>query len=417
MSYGLHRTAEGRETILVVEETVPDSESLNAILRERGYRVIQTEAMQDALDRAREHVPDMVLVNMSPPGEDGFHLCRMMHRETLLQDIPFVIVSECQDSEARMKAFYLGAVDYITKPFNKTEALARISNHLELKKNRDMIRRYNEDLEALLEQRTRSLIRAERHAVFSELVQGIVGNLSRPLQGLDSANDGILSSVKQLRHLIESRDPLPRHESLALLDEIEETGFIVHQTALRMEELIDTLMLKGRRDRMDRVAKIDLNSIIRQEIRFLESDLNFRDRIERRMELTSEPVFVEAIPAEIAQVFQNIVCNAIDAVSDVPEPFLRVVSGSGASYGWFMVEDNGPGIPAPLVPRIFDPYFSTRRGSTGYPENVPADTGLGLFFCNHVIRGYGGEIILDTKEGMPTRFTVRIPNTQNGTNL
>ena len=166
--------AENRGTVLIVDDTPANLQLLEAILQERGYRVRAAISGQMALKAVRIQAPDIILLDINMPEMDGFQVCRALKSDPRFMDIPVIFVSAAVDTADKLRAFQEGGVDYVTKPFQPLEVLARVETHLELK-------HHQENLEEMVLDRTRELLLA-RDAVIYGL--GILAEYRDPETGL-----------------------------------------------------------------------------------------------------------------------------------------------------------------------------------------------------------------------------------------
>ena len=140
--------------ILAVDDTSSSLRLLTEILSGEGYQVRSAISGELALRAATTQPPQLVLLDISMPGMDGFEVCRRLKQEPRLHDVPVIFVSALSDTQDKLKGFDFGGVDYVTKPFQREELLARVRTHLELSRLRN-------HLEDMVEQRTRSLQKSE----------------------------------------------------------------------------------------------------------------------------------------------------------------------------------------------------------------------------------------------------------------
>ena len=120
-------------TILTVDDTPANIRLLTHYLKKKGYRVITAEDGFEGFKAAIQYHPDLVLLDIMMPGTDGYEVCELLKTEEETKDIPIVFLTAKTDVEDRIRGFELGAVDYITKPFNLTEIATRVQTQLRLK--------------------------------------------------------------------------------------------------------------------------------------------------------------------------------------------------------------------------------------------------------------------------------------------
>ncbi len=154
------RTVASETTIMVVDDTAANLQLLGDILRIPGYQVIAFSQGKLALDTATENPPDLILLDVMMPGMDGFEICRRLKAEDRLKHIPVIFISALSDTADKVKAFTVGGVDYVTKPFQVDEILARVGTHLQLVSLQHQLMAQNQNLEHLIAQRTQELAQA-----------------------------------------------------------------------------------------------------------------------------------------------------------------------------------------------------------------------------------------------------------------
>jgi PleD family two-component response regulator len=122
-----------KSDILIVDDTQENLVTLRRILTEQGYKVRPAINGPLALQMAHKAVPDLILLDIRMPEMDGYEVCRQLKADETTREIPVLFLSALDDTEAKVKAFEVGGVDYITKPFQVEEVLARVKTHLTLR--------------------------------------------------------------------------------------------------------------------------------------------------------------------------------------------------------------------------------------------------------------------------------------------
>ncbi len=146
-------------TVLVVDDNRVNRRLLTAILEKDGCRVLEAEDGAPGVEMAREHQPDLILLDIMMPGTDGFQACSLLKGDPTTAEIPVIFLSALSEVSNKVKGLTLGAVDYIPKPFERAEVVARVRSHLELqrltRRLRERQKQLDEDLAAAAEiQRT-----------------------------------------------------------------------------------------------------------------------------------------------------------------------------------------------------------------------------------------------------------------------
>ncbi|MGA0541317.1 GGDEF domain-containing response regulator [Neotabrizicola sp. VNH66] len=127
-----------RPTILIVDDEISNIEIMNAIL-EDDYEVCFATSGHQALETARNALPDLILLDILMPGMDGYELCGHLKREAMLADVPVIFTTGLGDTEDEVRGLSLGAIDYVTKPVQPVALRARVGNHIQLKRMRDRL--------------------------------------------------------------------------------------------------------------------------------------------------------------------------------------------------------------------------------------------------------------------------------------
>ena len=130
--------------IFIVDDVSRNIQVLAGMLSEENYHIVFATNGKDALERMASMAPDLVLLDVMMPEMDGFEICETMRFDPLLKDIPVIFLTARADSGSVVKGLRMGGADYITKPFNTSELLARVRTHLGLKKARDHLKLMNE---------------------------------------------------------------------------------------------------------------------------------------------------------------------------------------------------------------------------------------------------------------------------------
>jgi putative two-component system response regulator len=164
------------ETVLIIDDNVTNLGVLSGFLKLQGYRIMVAKDGRDGIDKARAGIPDIILLDVQMPGIDGFETCRIMKTHPDIRDIPVLFITALQDVADKVKGFAAGGVDYITKPLQEPEVLARVETHLRL-------RRLQREVE-------------EQNRILDERVQAQVKEIS----------DSQIATIIALAELAESRD-------------------------------------------------------------------------------------------------------------------------------------------------------------------------------------------------------------------
>ena len=185
--------------ILVVDDNLANLRMLTEILTKAGYKTRPAEEPQFALESALAQPPSLILLDVKMPKMSGFEVCRRLKQEERTREVPVIFVSAMEELQDRMKGFEVGGVDFISKPFQEVEVLARVKTHLQLRNTQlhleELIAQRTAELEILLEERSQALNSAEEQIrILVETAQ--VGIALSTFEGdLLAANPALLDMI------------------------------------------------------------------------------------------------------------------------------------------------------------------------------------------------------------------------------
>ena len=159
-----------RSNILVVDDTPANLRLLSGMLKDDGYKVRPVPSGKAALRAASSEAPDLILLDINMPEMNGYEVCRRLKANADLADVPVIFISALNETLDKVKAFSVGGVDYVTKPFQFKEVRARVETHLELRAARQALRNQNEILEQKVRERTRELAVTQEVTIHSMAV-------------------------------------------------------------------------------------------------------------------------------------------------------------------------------------------------------------------------------------------------------
>jgi two-component system, NtrC family, sensor kinase len=408
-------------TILVVDDTPTNLQVLLDLLSEQGYRVAIAKNGEIALQRLQSSQPNLILLDVMMPGIDGFETCHRLKADPSTRDIPVIFMTALSDSVDKVKGLSLGAVDYITKPIQHEEVLARIRVHLQLHHaNRILQQRTNEVNQALesLKQTQLHLVQGEKMAALGQLVAGIAHEINNPVNFIY----GNLTYVREYtQDLLEFVQLYQKHYPNPV-DEIQERAENLDLEFLqgdlmkilgsmemgsdRIRDLVLSLRNFSRLDESE-IKPVDIHAGIDSTLVILQHRLKAKPdfpaiQIIKYYEHLPE---VECYPSQLNQVFMNILSNAIDALEEsaIASPSITIQT-SVIKTNWVTVciTDNGVGIAESIRSQLFNPFFTTKPVGKG--------TGLGLSISYQIItEKHGGKIECHSTLGQGTEFVVQIP--------
>jgi len=373
-------------TILIVDDMPANLEVVTSHLERQGYRAVVALSGDEGIERAEYVQPDLILLDVMMPGIDGFEICRRLKGNERTRAIPVIFMTALADTTDKLAGFAAGAVDYITKPLNGAEVLARIESHLALYALRRQLAAQNAQLQQEIAVRAEMQAALQRsNTEFEQLAYVASHDMQEPLRKIAS----YLQLLSQ------------RYQGQLDADADEFIGYAV-DGAKRMQALINDLLAFSRvGTKAKPIAPTDCNVIVRTAL----ADLQFAiEDSGARVDVDDLPM-VMGDATQLSQLFRNLLSNAIKFHRDEP-PVVRVsTERTGASWR-FTVSDNGIGIAPEYFERIFV-IFQRLHGRSQY-----AGTGIGLAICKKIVERHGGQIEVRSIEGQGSTFTFTLPALQ-----
>ena len=414
---------EHRGNILIVDDTPANLRLMTQMLAEQNFKVRPVPSGKLALNAIHAAAPDLILLDIKMPQMDGYEVSRQLKADPTTRDIPIIFISALDEVEDKVKAFTVGGVDYITKPFQFEEVQARIETHLTIRRLRRELQAYAGELEERVDQKVKELeqerakvIHAGKMAAIGELATGVAHERNQPLTAITFEAD-------YLHHLGEHHSQAETPPDSNVWAELREMGTNLTADVERCRRIIDHLRTFGRVSEKD-IALIDLNDPIRNSFILTEERLKQHNVFIHR-ELAPDLPPIRANPHRLEQVFLNLISNAEHAMAEMAarvktqsegsseqraayQKHLEITTEADGNQVIATVRDNGCGIPAEARANIFEPFFTTKPAGEG--------TGLGLSISYDIIANYGGEITFETEINQGTTFTLRFPIAEEGEN-
>lgn len=411
-------------TIMVVDDTPANLKLLEKMLKEQGYRVRSFPRGAMALKSALDDPPDIIFLDVNMPEMNGYEVCQQLMSDPRTRDIPVIFISALTETLDKVKAFHVGGVDYITKPFQFEEVHVRAEVHLKLVHARRAIEEKNTELQqalADLKIAQQHLVQSEKLAALGVLTAGIAHEINNPVNFIKTSALGLSADIHDLQKVLklyeecrtECRHPtLPDRidalkeemEYTTVTTEIEELLDHIQEGVRRTEEIVNSLRTYSR---MDTPAdeKTDVHALIDASLVVLKPRYKKTISIEK----SYNPVpALQVQPGRLIQVFTNILSNAIDAIHGKAAQqqgtiTIRTTLQTRESGPYVAIEfcDTGPGIPGAIRDKVFDPFFTTK--------DVGKGTGLGLSISLGIIQDHNGLIEIANISGTGTTVSVLLP--------
>ncbi|MEC4885214.1 MAG: response regulator [Scytonema sp. PMC 1070.18] len=427
-------------TILAVDDNPTNLSVLCNAVANLDWEILVATDGESAIEQAEYAHPDLILLDVMMPGMDGFETCQILKSNSLTQDIPIIFMTALSETVDKVKGLSLGAVDYITKPFQTEEIIARVNIHLKLRLLTQQLANQNLELENRVQERTAKLsqvmqelhksqlqiVQYEKISSIGQLVAGVAHEINNPLTFIEcSLNylENFLSDFIYHLKLYQKNYPNPVEEIVEDAKDIE------------LDRIIQDLpnLLSSMNLGLERISKTStsLRIFTRSDI-FYKTSFDIHEGIESTLILLKYRLqnnknkldiqvlknfgklpLIECYPGQINQVFMNIISNAIDAFDESTQksleekrlPYIINITTSVSdteTYIIISIKDNGAGILSEVKEKIFEPFFTTKPVGKG--------TGLGLSISQEIVeQKHKGKLSCFSVLGEGTEFIIELP--------
>ncbi|GAB2864546.1 hypothetical protein GCM10027277_36660 [Pseudoduganella ginsengisoli] len=432
----------GGPVILIVDDSPSSVLVMKEYLEDAGYQTCHAYNGEAALIQAREVLPALVLMDVVMPGINGFETCARMKTDDVLKDIPVIFMTSLADESSKMHAFNVGGIDYVSKPPLLGELLARVRTHIALytlqrsmaeqnaalqrevavreaaeqalREHRDQLERdvaertadvvsHSQALEetlARLRTMQEQVIKSETMASLGRVVAGIAHEVNTPLGVALSAashlNDQMRTVAAKMRD-----NQLQRSK----LEQFFEVGMELSQSLLVNCQRAADLMGRLKAGATDRASgqrrEFNLGGYVREVMASLQPQLK-QAGIEAVID-ADDGIAMDSFPGPLAQILTNLVSNAQDHAFGGKGGRVQItVRPLGGSHVDMVFSDNGAGIAPNDLPRVLDPFFTTRRSA--------GNSGLGMHIIQSLVTlVLGGGIKVDSAQGQGTTVRLTFP--------
>ena len=356
---------ETKKKILAVDDAQSNIQTLIGLLKEE-YAITVALNGEDALKSAfSDNPPDLILLDVVMPGIDGYEVCQQLKEDNRTKDIPIIFVTAANEVSEEAKGLELGAVDYVTKPYNPNLLKSRIKNHLRLRT-------------AMLEielQAQKLKVNNNELKKLSQLKNQFLGMASHDLRNP-------IAFIQMTADLIiDGETELAEEEKLQLLTSIRNKS--VFMLSL-LNDLLDVSIIESGNLVLN-FEGININSYLKEMIE-QQQIIAARKKIRVILKGTETPIKVKADPLRLHQVIDNLVSNAVKFSPPNSKIIITVTSNEDRCR--IEIKDEGPGIIENDRKRLFQDFARLSAQPTGGEKS----TGLGLAISRRVIKAHGGEI-------------------------
>ena len=381
-----------KPVILVVDDSPDNIHALSGIL-ETEYIVKAAINGQKALQiAATNKPPDLILLDIMMPGMDGYEVCHRLKENESTKDVPVLFLSAVTEVNERVKAFTVGGVDFIQKPFVAEELLARVFTHITLSR---LQKKLEKQLEERIVAHKKTLEEVRRHRSqlahitrlnsMSELAASLAHELNQPLTA-------IVTNAQTAQNYLDL-DNQSLNETREALKDISSDG-------LRAAEIIKrtrSLMKKGEITSQ----LIDIPKTIRAVVNLLKDD-EVSNQIPIRIQIADDLPLFFGDQIQLEQVLFNIMLNGLEAMEDIQEDKAELQIAAQCTNSntiEITVQDTGTGLDEQALELIFNPFFTTK----------PDGLGMGLVICKSIIQAHAGHLWATQNPGPGSTFHITLP--------
>jgi len=376
--------------VLVVDDNPTNLSVLVNLLRDVGLRVLVATDGESAIEQIEYVKPDLILLDVMMPGIDGFETCQRLKANVETSKIPIIFMTALSETVDKVRGLSLGAVDYVTKPFEHEEVLIRIRTHLTIAKQREQIESQNLNLQSEISDRKRA---EEALTIF---LHAVSHDLRNPVTGLLMVLNNLSQTAGNEANILLPRIILERMQQsgdrqLALINSLLEShvndvhGIVIHPQPVAIREVIQA-------------AINDLLSLLDKE----ETEVN--------LQISDDIPLAHIDAASICRVFQNLIANAIK--HNPPNLQLTIsatIKTENTAGNMLLCEvvDNGVGISTEQSEHLFELYAQGKTKTNLNRRSL--SLGLGLYICRQIVEAHGGAIGVTGELNVGSRFWFTLP--------
>ncbi|MEK7990567.1 MAG: hybrid sensor histidine kinase/response regulator [Thiotrichaceae bacterium] len=360
-----------KDTLLIVDDVPANISVLFEFLNKENFKVLVAQDGKRAIEKAKYASPDLILMDVMMPGMNGFDACAALKKDEETKDIPLIFMTALADTVDKVKGFGLGAADYITKPFQHEEVLARVKTHLQICRLQREMGHQTAELQ-VKNQQLEAFARTVAHDLKNPLniVIGYADLLTTDCEEQYPDNQDMISQLKTIM-----------------------------QSGEKMVGIIDALLLLARASK-DNVEfhTVDMNGVVDQVVQH--RLVNLLKEYSGIVHLPDSWPTVETYAPWIEEVWANYLSNGLKYGGRPPE--LELGATEIGEHIRFWVKDNGEGLSPQAKEKLFTPF-------TRLHENRAEGHGLGLSIVQQIVEKLGGEVGVETEVGQGSTFYFMLP--------
>ena len=290
-------------TILIIEDNPNNLGVIVDYLEEIGFKIVVARNGEIGLKRAKFANPDIILLDVMMPGIDGFETCRLLKADDKTKNISVIFMTALDSHEDKLKGFEVGGVDYITKPIQHEEVLARVTTHLRI---RDLTLHLNTKVEELTQTR-QELVQSEKMASLGRMVAGFAHELNTPLGVAIGSASNLQTTVQKISSLMEQEE-IDVDELFSKLDSIGKSSNLTLSNLERAAKLVTSFKRTAVDQTSDKAHLFQVKKLIQDTVDILY--INFKQTAVKIAVDCPDELEVVSLPGALEQIFTNLLMNS-----------------------------------------------------------------------------------------------------------
>jgi len=361
--------------VLIIDDKKENLKYMEEILASEGiYEILKANSGKKGLEMVFSQMPDVVLLDIIMPGMNGWEVCKKIKGDEKTKDIPIIVITGKKGIDDVLKAFDLGASDYITRPFHKKELLVKLKAVLKFSSEKADLQEMSENLRKITIERVNHLSRAFMFETLGKMAAGILHDLSN-----------ILFSIKGNNQLCQMSDNI---ENVQRYLQAQEKAINV------MESFISNIKMF--------IKESNFKKSYFSPKKYILDILNIFDGMIKKKNIVlklriQENVKIWADPVHYSQICLNLIKNSLEAMKSGGELSVNIYKQGDMVVSCFC--DTGEGINEEMRTKIFDLSYSTKENGSG----------IGLYFIRELVRINNGKVEVKNRISKGTEFFIFLP--------
>lgn len=411
--------------ILIIEDDITTVELIRRILRDEEYKIFSASDGKEGLDLFKKEKPILVILDIEMPVMNGIEFLEHLKPEPS-DSYNIIVITGHDETEYIKKTFELGVSSFLCKPLNVDIIKGTIKNSINLKKAELEVVKYSNNLESMVNERTKELKKAykdleashamvlqqEKLASLGQLAAGVAHEINNPtgfmISNLNTLNKYIEKIIKfndvqksaiessNMEDIIETVEK--KRKELKIDYVLKDIKPLISESLNggdRIKKIVQDLKIFARQDD-EKGDYADINKCIESSLNMVWNELKYKCEVKKELNSIG---MTYCYPQQLNQVFMNILINASQAIEDHGEIIIKTWQEGDSIF--ISISDTGSGIAKENIDKVFDPFFTTKEAGKG--------TGIGMNISYNIIKKHNGDITIMSELGKGTTFTINIP--------